>query len=198
MKVMFGSQRHHCAKKAGNLPIVVAVIVVSCFVVSSTVTNAMHAQIAPADVIPTITTCDVSLRVAAPGDSITFSYTINNTASTAQTVGLGASIRLGSTSTSDTANDIVVSVAPGTSTKTRSFKIPSTANLGNYGVRWEIWSGTPGSSGLWGMVAHGSGLVVEGPINWLLIGGILGGVVLVGVTVGWRLKSKKRESAGTT
>lgn len=178
---------------------VIALILVLSFVVVSIPTNVIHSHIALAASTPTITAYDISPRMVAPGGTITFSYTINNPSSSSQNVGLGASIMLGGTSLNDPANDIVVSVAPGTSTKTRSFKIPSTATLGTYNVYWRMWSGTPGSSTLYQEICLGGYLVVKAkPINWLLIGGILAGVALVGIAVGWRLKSKKRKPAGTS
>jgi len=93
-----------------------------------------------------LTSYDISPSTAKPGDTVIFSYTIDNPDSSDRNLGLGASIKLGNSIISDSANDVVVSVAPGSSVKTRSFKIPTTAASGTYDVLWGIWSGRPGVS----------------------------------------------------
>jgi hypothetical protein len=112
---------------------------------------------------PTITVYDINTHTAKAGDTITFSYTIYNPSSSSQNVGLGASITLGSTWINDSANDIVVSVGPGTSITTRSFKISTMAAVGTYDVYWGIWSGTPGFSTQYQGVSHSQYLTISPP-----------------------------------
>ncbi|MDI6917675.1 MAG: hypothetical protein QMC80_07770, partial [Thermoplasmatales archaeon] len=97
---------------------------------------------------PTITSYSLSPTTAGPGETITFSYTINNPNQVSMTVGLGASIRKSGTTTEicDTTNDVSVTISAGSSTKTRSFVIPTSTTTGTYEACWAIWSGTPGSS----------------------------------------------------
>lgn len=110
---------------------------------------------------PTLVGYDLSPRVAAPGETITFSYTINNPGSSAHQVGLGASIRGPAGTLSDPTNNRVFSVSPGQSTQSRPFRIPSSATPGTYEVAWALWSGTPGSSISYGSQTRAGALLLQ-------------------------------------
>jgi len=65
-------------------------------------------------------------------------------------------------------------------------------------VAFELTKRAEGTYGVEVAGLTGTFVVKVKPINWLLIGGIVAAVALVGIAVGWRLKSKKRKPAGTT
>jgi VCBS repeat-containing protein len=89
----------------------------------------------------TLTAYDIAPRTSYAAGEITFSYTINNPGSTAQTVTLGATIgQSGGQWLNDSGSHVTtVSIAPGTATYRRGFRIRDDANQGAYNVHWAIW-----------------------------------------------------------
>jgi hypothetical protein len=81
---------------------------------------------------PSIVSVTPSPSSTRPGGEVTLSYTVDNPGPTIQIL-LGASIRLpGGPTLSDPNNDRTVALAPGRTTVTRPFVVPSTAPLGTY------------------------------------------------------------------
>jgi len=91
---------------------------------------------------PTITDYSLDYSLAAPGDTITFIYSINNPSSDdLSDVRLGAQINANGFQgdwIDDPANDKVVILNPRTNEYTRLYKIPSSINNGCHGVRLVI------------------------------------------------------------
>ena len=84
---------------------------------------------------------------AQAGDTITFTYIISNVYLIPRSIRLQASIEISTGYfADDSTNDVVVSILPGISTKSRNYSIPTTTTPGTYGVRWGIWSDAPGNS----------------------------------------------------
>jgi len=100
------------------------------------------------NVPPKIISTSISPTTISPSQSFTGHYEINNPTSYNMNVGLGLGIRPSGTNGEivDTPHDVVISVAPGTNTYSRTFIVPSGASGGSYDVAQAIWSGQPGSS----------------------------------------------------
>lgn len=93
----------------------------------------------------TITVAAISTVVA--GNSITVSYTVNNTGNYSRTFGIGAEIRQGASLLADLGTKTTSTVAAGGSaTGSFTYTIPSGWSSGTYTARAAVWTGTPGSS----------------------------------------------------
>ena len=103
-------------------------------------------------VVPDITSQSLSTTTANPGETITFSYQINNPNSFNVDVTLGAQIRPSASSAwiDDWNNDKDVTLPPGTSSHSRQYQIPPNGNVsdpassGTYDAIWVIFE--PGNS----------------------------------------------------
>ncbi len=96
--------------------------------------------ITPTPTQPVLVDVGLAPTVGDPGGSLVLSYTVF--APAAQTVSLGAGIRINGTFnfTSDPANDRTLGIIAGTSVVTRTFVIPANSGAGSYDVIWGLWS----------------------------------------------------------
>jgi hypothetical protein len=96
---------------------------------------------------PTLLDYHVAATVVVAGDTVFFHFTIENPSAAPQQVGLGASIQTsGGPFISDPGNDVVLTVASGTSQQIRKFVVPAGAGPGSYTAHWGLYSGVPGAS----------------------------------------------------
>jgi hypothetical protein len=92
----------------------------------------------------------VSRSGAAPGTTISVTYTIVNGTGRTERLELGASIKSSRSATwtsgviSDPGHDVVAIVPPGTSTHLRYFTVPSGARSGRYDVGWGLIDASTG------------------------------------------------------
>jgi len=93
----------------------------------------------------TISVAAISTVVA--GNSITVSYTVNNTGNYSRSFGVGAEIQQGGSALADLGTRTTSTIAPGNSASgSFTYTIPSGWSSGTYTAHAAVWTGTPGSS----------------------------------------------------
>ncbi len=105
----------------------------------------------------------ISPTSVVPGGTFTAYYYVNNPCPFSIYVGLGLSIRYGSTTYNDPAHDTQVLIGPGSSWVSRQFTVQGSAPVGLYDVIYGIHSKTPGTGGReWGYATSTAGLRILG------------------------------------
>ena len=133
----FSYWRRDGSQNIGSNPSGVTVTVDASLLVEAVYTTA---QKQPLQLVDSDT--NTSPSAVNPGGRVTLSYRVYNPNSSAVTIALGASIKLGSGSwINDQANDRTLSAPAGYSTQTRYFDVPSSAAAGNYTVWYAIRDG---------------------------------------------------------
>jgi hypothetical protein len=121
--------------------------------------------------LPNITSVNLSRSVVSPGDTVTLIYNVTNATNpgSAMKLLLGATFRptSGGTDLNDPANDLLVTIPPGSSSVQRSFVVPNTATPGTYDLIVSLMrdannnNKVDGQDEKWGLKTFGSVLTIS-------------------------------------